>query len=1202
MPSLRLPVAVSLLAASLAASTPAGAWPNGPNDDPRLDPPNDPGFNSQWNLWSHYPADWLPNIKDAGERALGPGIHADEAWQVTTGDRRVIIAVHDSGANWDNRDLVNKWYLNRGELGGCKPTPLASPPPGADAFDVNGDLSFDIRDYYAASTPEAMAAMLADWDKNGNDILDPQDLIKKCSDGTDDDHNGYRDDISGWDFFQDDNDADDDTRYGHGNGEARDSAGEGNNGDGDIGVCPNCTVMMNRVGDSFVTDSNNFAQGVVFATDTGASVIQSALGTVNYTAFARAAIDYAYDNGVAVVASAADELSYHHNVPGSGEHSIYVHAVQFDADKPERSTTFLNFNNCTNFGMQLLLSTPGTGCSSEAVGITSGHVGLIYSAALKANLSPPLDGEEVKQLLTMESDDIAINPLDNDPEKYRSDIGWDWHFGYGRNNARRTVDAVVANQIPPEVVIDSPSWFQVIDPARTPTVDVQCRMNLRRDKLPARHASVDWVLEYATGVAPRDAEFVEIDHGTTTGIEGKCATWDVSKVALDLTKKVTDPHQNAVTLRLRATAPKAGGGTIRGEHRKGVILHTDPSAFPNFPIDLRASGESSPLFADIDGADHDEELVVLGSDGLVHVYQADGSEAPGFPFALDARTSLQTSNPNNVRGACAFRTDKTGCLRSNGRIDPAIGRQTAMMPMAVGDLDADQTLEIVVATWDGFVFVIEHDGALRAGWPKSIDFTHITDTSPERIIDGGFFASPVLYDLDQQGGLEIVCAGMDQYIYVWHADGTAMAPYPVRLFNPDEPDSITHHDRIVATPAIGDIDNDGKPEIASGSSEVYGAAGVENEATAYVLDAESGTVADGWPQPLYGLSVNVLPVVGRGVVANPMLADLDFDGTLEISFDTISTQGWIFRWDGTIYKKMNNQAFGPKSDSTDNPAYILMNNGAFANLDGEGGIDMVKGTAGFDFALAFAGGGKRGQFDHHMSGWDTDTGKMLEGFPRVHDDWQFFNTPTIVDLDGDADQEVVIGSGGYLVHAWNYLGVEPAGFPKQTGGWIIASAAVGDFDGDNLFDLAISTRDGWLFAWKTTGSTASLFEWNGFGANPHHTGNYEDDPTPYQTWTTTVTETGPEAEAEAGPETGPEVSAEAAAEATAETGVVADPEADTTVADTSAAEAEKATAAKDSGCAGGGDEALGGALLTLAVLIGRGVRGRTPGRPHARRP
>ena len=37
--------------------------------------------------------------------------------------------------------------------------------------------------------------------------------------------NGYVDDISGWDFFADDNDAYDDPRFGPGNGEARDSVG-----------------------------------------------------------------------------------------------------------------------------------------------------------------------------------------------------------------------------------------------------------------------------------------------------------------------------------------------------------------------------------------------------------------------------------------------------------------------------------------------------------------------------------------------------------------------------------------------------------------------------------------------------------------------------------------------------------------------------------------------------------------------------------------------------------------------------------------------------------------------------------------------------------------------------------------------------------------------------------------------------------------
>ncbi len=1148
-----------LFLAVIAFPTAAIAWPNGPDEDPGLAPPNDPGFNGQWNLWSKYPDAWLPNIASELEKTMGPGIHADRAWQVTTGDRRVIVAIHDSGGYWDNRELVNKYYLNRGELDNCKPTALETPPEGADAFDVDGSGWFDIRDYYAGTTE---AARLGEWDENDNGMIDPQDLILKCSNGVDSDNNGYIDDVSGWDFFMDDNDAYDDTRFGHGNGEARDSVAEGNDGRGDIGVCPNCTALVVRVGDSFVADSNHFAQGVIFSVDTGATVIQSALGAVNYTQFARHAIDYAYNNNVAVVASAADELSFHHNYPGSGERSIYVHAVQYDESSPSVSTTFLNFNNCTNFGMQLLLSTPGTGCSSEAVGITSGHVGLMYSAALETGLTPPLSAEEVKQILTMEADDIKINPNDDDPEKYVSREGWDWHFGYGRNNARRTVDAIRFRNIPPEVYIETPTWFTVIDPARTPNVDVECRLNRRVDGLDARYDEVDWVLEYATGVAPLDAAFIEIAKGKTDGIEGKCATWDVSAVALDLSKKVTDPHQNAVTLRLRATATTGGGQTVRGEHRKGYLLHTDPTAWSAFPKNLDTSLESSPIFADLD-KDGKEEIVIFASDGLVHAFKTDGTEPTGFPIVLPRRPAMAADNTANLANSCGYRTTKTDCVAQNGRVDPDVARMTGMMPASVGDLDGDGTLEVVVTTWDGYVFVYGNNGVLKAGWPKHLNFDNVKDTDERNVVEGGFFASPVLYDLDQKPGLEVIAAGMDQHIYVWHADGTPMAPYPVRLFNPNDTESVNTRARIVSTPAVGDIDGDGKPDIASGSSEVYGAAGVENEAVAYVIDGQTGVVKEGWPVSLYGLTVNVLPIVGRGVVANPMLADLDYDGKLEVSFDTISTQGLIFRHDGSEYRKMNNRTFGSKSDSQDSPAYILMNNGAFANIDGEGGIDMVKGTAGFDFAIAFAGGGKRASFDHHMSGWDTDTGLMMDGYPRRHDDWQFFNTPTVVDLTGDGKPEVVIGSGGYLLHAWDYLGAEPANFPKQTGGWIIASAGVGDFDGDGKFDVTVSTRDGWLFAWKTEASVKNLFEWNGFGHNPMKTGNYEDDPTPYKVWTNDPVEPGPEQVEVAEPM----------------------PDADPDVSDDTTAEAVKPK--KDDGCAGGGLSGLLGVVALMGMALMR---------------
>ena len=135
------------------------------------------------------------------------------------------------------------------------------------------------------------------------------------------------DDMVGWDFLDDDNDPFDDVQYGHGTGEARDSSGEADNG-GDIGACPNCMVIHMRVGDSFIADSNRFAQAAIYAADNGVDVIQEALGTLNNSSLSRAAVEYAYEHGVTVIASAADEAAQHHNWPSSLPHVILVNSIE----------------------------------------------------------------------------------------------------------------------------------------------------------------------------------------------------------------------------------------------------------------------------------------------------------------------------------------------------------------------------------------------------------------------------------------------------------------------------------------------------------------------------------------------------------------------------------------------------------------------------------------------------------------------------------------------------------------------------------------------------------------------------------------------------------------------------------------------------------------------------------------------------------
>ena len=248
----------------------------------------------------------LSQLTGSQSCASGP-VHT--AFTVTTGRPDVVIAVMDSGIEWNNPDKMNqlrkKVRINRGEL----PYPEVSGPsldPGADCttyhqsgttWDVNNDGVFNVMDY--ACDPRVT---VHGGPRHGPDgVLTPEDLIiafgnctisggvlGTCTPGQhfDNDHNGFVNDIAGWDFVDNNNDPYDDVQYGHGTGEARDSNAEANNG-GDLGTCPNCMVVPLRVGESFVADVNRFAQAVLYAVDNGVYVIQEALGTLNNSSLAR---------------------------------------------------------------------------------------------------------------------------------------------------------------------------------------------------------------------------------------------------------------------------------------------------------------------------------------------------------------------------------------------------------------------------------------------------------------------------------------------------------------------------------------------------------------------------------------------------------------------------------------------------------------------------------------------------------------------------------------------------------------------------------------------------------------------------------------------------------------------------------------------------------------------------------------------------
>jgi len=1087
----------------------------------------------QWNFWSWVPPenaevdDWREE-----ENALGAGTWTDRAWQMTTGDRRVVIAVLDSGINWDERDLVEQYYINVAELQaeGLDERCLPQIPEGfeGDPLDPNGDGYLSMADWTHLLDAEDAATLLEEIDDMGNDngVAEPGDLITFCSDDVDDDGNGYVDDISGWDFHHDDNDPSDDTRFGHGTGEARWSAAAGNNGIGRIGYCPHCRVLMIRTGDSFIVDVQDFGQSVVFAVDSGARVIQEALGSINHTTYMRRALDYAYENDVITIASAGDENSFHHNYPGTANHTLYIHAIRFAGAQPQTSKSYLAFNNCTNYGAQMAMSAPGTGCSSEATAVGAGIAGLIYSAAIDEErpggpLDPPLSAEEVRQLIIQTADDIYVPEADPDHPDYDRDYypsseGWDQRFGWGRINAFHSVTAVREGAIPPEVDLTNPDWFRSLYPAREGSVSLRGSIAARRAE------SFDYVIEWARGVEPGDDDWTTIamGAGVTEPLEGEIATWDISGLTIE-NEDARPENRHTVTVRVRVTANYGGEiGTVAGVQRRAFHIIRDDTILDGFPLALGvredsdlhpgASGESSPKLADIDG-DEILEIVYGDADGLLHVINADdATEVEGFPVRLGILRGHDDDDPFNINGSAAF---------ASGAIPNQDLASSILSTPGVADLDDDGSLEIVVVNMEGEIFVLEPDGSMREGFPimlpevLSADARRMGPGSRDSVVEQGAFGSPALADLDDDGSLEIVIAAFDGNVHVFREDGTIQSGFPVEIVAPQlwmDPDDA-QPSRIMTSPAIGDVNGDGLLDIAVGSNEIGddGNSGAMHLIHGDGNDHEGGPAHDNWPVTV--VSLNLFPLVGRGTPSSVALADANGDGRPDLAVTGSASKILILDGiqpereageDPLFLAQLNSGERGHLSnvlDPIDRPLLNTFASGSFTDLDQDGLPDFVTGGAGLKLAGNLAGGYKNEPFQHQVGAWSTQPAPgdrrlspMMPGFPQVIDDYLFFMNPTGADVNADGYPEIVIGSAGYYLRAWDACGREAEGWPKWVGGWIIASPALGDVDGDGMLEVVTANRLGYMTVHDTDGPADGTITWPEWRHDNRNTGNFEE--------------------------------------------------------------------------------------------------------------
>jgi len=252
--------------------------------------------------------------------------------------------------------------------------------------------------------------------------------------------------IPGWNFLTGTSNTEDTgCNSGHGTAVSGTVGADTNNLIGVAGVgWANPIMPLVVVPSGCTTAFSDIANAITYAADQGVRIINVSIGGPSSSSALQSAVDYAWNKGAVIFASAGNNSSSTPMYPAACNNVVSVSST-------EPTDTFSSFSN---YGSWIDLSAPGDNILTTMMGGGDAYwYGTSFSSpiaaavgALVLSVNPSLTASRLVSLLEQNSDQIG-------------GAGYSIYYGYGRVNAYRAVTAASTSPVntAPTVTITSPA-------------------------------------------------------------------------------------------------------------------------------------------------------------------------------------------------------------------------------------------------------------------------------------------------------------------------------------------------------------------------------------------------------------------------------------------------------------------------------------------------------------------------------------------------------------------------------------------------------------------------------------------------------------------------------------------------------------------------------------------------------------------------